>query len=656
MKRGSPWLLLALAYVGFLSLGLPDGLLGVAWPEMRARFALPQGALGGLLATATAGYVTASFAAGWLLRRMRIGGLLALSCLATALSLLGYASAPAWLAVVAWGALAGLGAGAIDAGINAYVASHHSARTVNWLHACYGIGAAAGPALMSAVLMRGLGWERGYLLVGRRTARARRRLRRDLRALAAGRRACVGVGWRPGPARPCARPSRSPSARWSSAAFFVYVGIEASVGAWGYSLLALSRGFAMEVAAFWVSAFWVGLTAGRILAGAVAHALRAEAILRLALAGLLGGTTLVWLGPIRGSELVGLALVGLACGPIFPTLIATTPRRVGAGHAANAVGVQIAAAALGQSSLPAALGLLAGAFGLEVIGPCLVLAVVALALILGRVAAFDLRSARAEHALERPPHLRARPVEQDALIAVADPEQLADLVGIEPAHVAQRDDRPLGFGQRGDRALDLRQRLAVLQPRLGIAPLGRRVAPVSVLEEAVGLDRPLVFALLARQRRERHRARLARAARLGQVRGDREEPGAERAAPLEARQAVQHRDPRVLRDLLGERRAAHVGARDPDQRAVVAPHDLGVGGFLARAQARDELGVAIDARAPRVVRLCLMAWAPPRARSRTPRRAALRPSRRSARGAGRSPPGPRSGARPGPARCADPTP
>ena len=166
MKRGSPWVLLALAYVGFLSLGLPDGLLGVAWPEMRARFALPQGALGGLLATATAGYVAASFAAGWLLRRMRIGGLLALSCLATALSLLGYASAPAWLAVVAWGALAGLGAGAIDAGINAYVASHHSARTVNWLHACYGIGAAAGPALMSAVLMRGLGWERGYLLVG----------------------------------------------------------------------------------------------------------------------------------------------------------------------------------------------------------------------------------------------------------------------------------------------------------------------------------------------------------------------------------------------------------------------------------------------------------------------------------------------------------
>ena len=384
MKRGSPWLLLALAYVGFLSLGLPDGLLGVAWPAMRGRFALPQGALGGLLATATAGYVAASFAAGWLLRRMRIGGLLALSCLATALSMLGYASAPAWLAVVAWGTLAGLGAGAIDAGINAYVASQHSARTVNWLHACYGIGAAAGPALMSAVLMRGLGWERGYLLVGGAQL-----------ALAAAFAATYGR-WPPIVARAQELPNvptgenlratlRLPSARWGSAAFFVYTGIEAGAGAWSYSLFTLSRGFPMQVAAFWVSAFWIGLTAGRVLAGAVAHAIPAERILRLALFALVAGGALVWLAPIRGAELVGLALVGLACGPIFPTLIATTPRRVGAGHAGNAVGVQIAAAALGQSTLPAALGLLAGAFGLEVIGPCLAVAALALGLVVARV-------------------------------------------------------------------------------------------------------------------------------------------------------------------------------------------------------------------------------------------------------------------------------
>jgi fucose permease len=381
----APLALLALAYAGFLSLGLPDGLLGVAWPEMRARFSLPQGALGALLATATAGYVSSSFAAGWLLRRMRIGGLLAASCLGTAASLFGYAAAPAWAVVVVWGVLAGLGAGAIDAGINAYVASQHGGRTVHWLHACYGVGAAAGPALMSAVLARGLGWERGYVVVGGAQL-----------ALAAAFAASYGR-WPAAAAQPAGSELfrgetlratlRVPSVRWSAAAFFVYTGLEAAVGAWSYSLLAVARGFAMPVAAFWVSAFWMGLTGGRVLAGAVAGAARPESLLRAALSGLAAGTALVWLAPVRGAELAGLGLVGLACGPVFPTLIATTPRRVGSEHAANAVGVQIACAALGQSLLPAALGILAGAAGLEVVGPGLAVAAVVLALVVARVEA-----------------------------------------------------------------------------------------------------------------------------------------------------------------------------------------------------------------------------------------------------------------------------
>lgn len=381
----SPLALLVLAYAGFLSLGLPDGLLGVAWPEMRARFELPQGALGALLGTATAGYVVASFAAGWLLRRMRIGALLALSCLGTATSLLGYAHAPAWAVVVAWGAVAGLGAGAIDAGINAHVASHHGARTVNWLHACYGVGAAAGPALMSTVLARGLGWERGYVLVGG----AQLALAAAFAVTAGSWPATAQVHSADAARRPHGESLRATlqlsSARWGIAAFFVYTGIEAAVGAWSYSLLVMSRGFSMQVAAFWVSAFWMGLMAGRIAAGAVSGALRPEAVLRLSLAGLVSGTALVWLPPFRHAELAGLALVGLACGPIFPTLISTTPRRVGASHSANAVGAQIAAAAIGQSLLPAALGFLAGTLGLEVVGPSLALAALALALIAERV-------------------------------------------------------------------------------------------------------------------------------------------------------------------------------------------------------------------------------------------------------------------------------
>jgi fucose permease len=339
---------------------------------------LPQGALGALLAVSTAGYMLASFAAGWLLRHMRLGGLLALSCFATAASLLGYASAPTWAVVVAFGSLAGLGAGAIDAGINAYVASQYGPRTVNWLHACYGIGAASGPLLMGAVLMHGRGWERGYVVVG-------------LAQL--GLAAAFAASHRAWPSAPTdthlLRPGRTrysdtlrlPIARWSMAAFFVYTGLEAAVGAWCYSLLTLGRGFPIDVAAFWVSAFWVGLSAGRIGAGAIATRLRVEALLALALAGLALGAALVWLAPVRGAELIGLALLGLAAGPIFPTLIAATPGRVGAAHAANAIGFQIAAAALGQSLLPAAIGIAAGAFGVEVVGPGLLAAALALGLV-----------------------------------------------------------------------------------------------------------------------------------------------------------------------------------------------------------------------------------------------------------------------------------
>jgi MFS family permease len=165
MTRRRVGLLLALSYVGFVSLGLPDGLLGVAWPSIRKQFGLELDALGQLLVAITVGYVAASFSSGRLLARMNLGALLAASCAATATSLLGYAFAPAWFVLVGFCLFAGLGAGAIDAALNTYVATNHSARTLNWLHACYGIGAASGPALMTAVLMQNDPWQRGYWIV-----------------------------------------------------------------------------------------------------------------------------------------------------------------------------------------------------------------------------------------------------------------------------------------------------------------------------------------------------------------------------------------------------------------------------------------------------------------------------------------------------------
>ena len=155
-----------LAALAFVSLGLPDGLLGVAWPSIRASFGLELDALGALLVAATTGYVASSFSSGHLLGRINLGTVLAVSCGLTATALLGYASASAWLAMLALGALLGLGSGAIDAALNTYVATHHGPRMLNWLHACFGVGAASGPLVMTAVLESGSTWRRGYAIVG----------------------------------------------------------------------------------------------------------------------------------------------------------------------------------------------------------------------------------------------------------------------------------------------------------------------------------------------------------------------------------------------------------------------------------------------------------------------------------------------------------
>lgn len=362
-----PVLLLALAYLAFISLGLPDGLLGVAWPSVRASFDLPLDALGPLLVVSTAGYVASSFASGRILSRLNLGALLALSCLATAAALLGYAVAPRWAFMVAIAILAGLGAGAIDAGLNTYVATHHSPRTLNFLHASYGLGTAAGPAIMTAVLAAASPWQRGYALVGIGQL-----------VLAA----CFAATFRLWPATDAGAASpptatanrdtlRLPVAWVSMAAFFLYTGIEAAFGAWAYSLFHEARGVDMASAAFWVSAYWGGLMAGRLVFGVISAWAPLGTLIRGSVVGIAAGAALVWLSPTVEAGLFGLALAGFACGPVFPSLIASTPARVGEAHAANLVGFEISAAALGQSLLPALLGYAAEAAGLEIIAPVL---------------------------------------------------------------------------------------------------------------------------------------------------------------------------------------------------------------------------------------------------------------------------------------------
>lgn len=375
-ERKTSLLLIGLAFLGFISIGLPDGLLGVAWPSMRAYFGLPLDALGGLLALYTAGYLLASFSSGGLLARLSVGALLALSCLATGLSLIGYALAMWWWMVMALATLAGLGAGAIDAGLNTFAAIHFSARLVNWLHAFYGIGAFSGPLLMTALLEGGRAWQLGYAIVGVGQL-----------ALAL----CFGLTRRQWsnsdnsetqPAATAETASRAslfstlrlPLVWLSVAAFFFYTGIEAAAGAWAYSLLTEARAIPLMTAGLWVSIYWGGLTAGRVVSALLARRVPVRAWLRGCLIGQAVGAILLWADLSDLGNAGGLALLGLALGPVFPSLIATTPARLGARHTANGVGFQIAAAALGQALLPALVGVLAQQFTLEIIGPALFVA------------------------------------------------------------------------------------------------------------------------------------------------------------------------------------------------------------------------------------------------------------------------------------------
>jgi fucose permease len=357
-------LLLGLAFVAFVSLGLPDGLLGVAWPSMRRSFGLPIDALGSLFVSTTLGYVTASFLSGALLARMRLGALLALSCGATAAAMIVYSTASSWTVVVAFGVVTGLGGGAIDSALNTFAAHSYSARTVNMLHAFYGVGATLGPALMTAVLLSNAGWQRGYLIVG--VAQL---------LLAAGFVASrdlwprdSGVTNAPGEA--VARLSETLRLRataLSALVFILYCGLEASTGAWLFTLLHEGRDVGTAAAGTAVSSFWGSLMAARIVFGLVHARGPLSRWLFAAMTVSLLATVALGCGLHHGVSIAAGALIGFACGPIFPWLIAETPQRLGARHGANAIGVQIASAAVGLTLAPTLIGVLAEHYGVSAI-------------------------------------------------------------------------------------------------------------------------------------------------------------------------------------------------------------------------------------------------------------------------------------------------
>ena len=372
--------LILLAYIAFIALGMPDGLLGVGWPSIRADFLIPLDAMGTLLVASVSGYMTSSFLSGVLITRMGVGKLLAASCALTGLALIGYTLVPSWWMMVLLGVFAGLGAGAIDAGLNTYVAAHFGERLMQWLHASYGVGVTSGPIIMTFALTTLNSWRAGYRTVG-------------------GFQLLLALGflltlpmWYPLPSdrregdprrltdyrTPFGETLRRPKVWLSALLFFIYVGGEVSLGAWTYSLLVESRGITPRVAGLWAGSYWATFTIGRMMAGLYARRVGVNLLVQGSLVGaLLGALLLVW-NPSPLANVIAVALIGFFIAPVFPALTSGTSERVSAQFAVNTIGIQMAASGLGTAVIPSILGILARRFSLEIIPICLVVVFAAL--------------------------------------------------------------------------------------------------------------------------------------------------------------------------------------------------------------------------------------------------------------------------------------
>lgn len=372
VKTGS-LLLLTLAYIGFVSLGLPDTVAGVAWPSVRDTFDLSQRGLGLIFLALGVGYCTSSFVGGKLSQSVGVGTLLTVSSLLVALAMFGKATAPVWPVFVASAVLWGLGSGAIDSGLNAYAAANFSAKHVNWLHAFYSLGATTGPLLMTAVLVKVGSWRWGYGLVGGVL------FVMSMLFLATRRR------WG-GPPPPVV--GGAAVSMWAALShplvwlqvlvFFLYCGVEFTVGQWAFTLLTESRGLSKDLAGLLTSGYFGSIGVGRLLSGMSAERLGVDRLVRLALLTALGGAALLAFGSPVAVSCLGLVVIGLGLAPVFPCMMARTPARVGEGIAPHAVGFQVSAAMLGAAIVPGCAGLLTHWGGLETVARFAVLLVLLL--------------------------------------------------------------------------------------------------------------------------------------------------------------------------------------------------------------------------------------------------------------------------------------
>ena len=352
-------LLLAIIYIAFISLGLPDSLLGAAWPVMHEDLGAPLSYAGIISMIIAFGTVVSSLQSDRLTLWLGTGKVTAISVAMTAAALLGFSASSEFWMLCLWAIPYGLGAGGVDAALNNYVALHYRSWHMSWLHCMWGVGAATGPYIMGMALEMGKGWPAGYHIIAVMQVVLTiilfaslplwKERKDEVQADSGHKRKPLSlreIFWIPG-------------AREILVAFFCYSAVEQTCGLWASSFLNLSKGISAEQAASFGAMFFIGITVGRAINGFFAMRMHDESMIRMGQVLILLGIVTVMLPAGDAVALAGLILIGLGCAPIYPCIIHSTPTHFGKEKSQAIIGVQMAAAYIGTMLMPPLFGILA---------------------------------------------------------------------------------------------------------------------------------------------------------------------------------------------------------------------------------------------------------------------------------------------------------
>ena len=352
-------LLLAIIYLAFISLGLPDGLLGAAWPTMYQEFAVPVSYAGAVSMIISFGTILSSLQSDRLTRRLGTGKVTAISVGMTAAALFGFSFSHSFVAVCLWAIPYGLGAGSVDASLNNYVALHYESRHMSWLHCMWGIGATLGPYVMGYALTGGKGWNAGYRYIGIMQVVLTAILVFSLPLWVKRKEEGTGGTEVEAKALSIREVLKIRGAKEVLFCFFCYSAIESTAGLWASSYLNLQKGIPAETAASYAGMFYLGITIGRALSGFITMKLNDVQMIRMGQCIIALGIIVVFLPGAAVVSLVGLVLIGLGCAPVYPCIIHSTPAHFGEDKSQAVIGIQMACAYVGSCLMPPVFGLIA---------------------------------------------------------------------------------------------------------------------------------------------------------------------------------------------------------------------------------------------------------------------------------------------------------